>query len=154
MPVSQQRHRKGSRERQPTFDIGDPEIDAFRNALRTFKKLCPNAPEDIGFMMHTLAEQAFRWKDGAASFVPVSKTRLVAEYIKEVPADGPFVSDDDVQFSHEDADRVLSVLAERGMIKIDGELWQARSADGEHLRPGERVEVESRDGLMLTVRPV
>jgi hypothetical protein len=72
-------------------------------------------------MMNTLVQQAFHWKDGATSFAPVSKTRPVAEYIKEVPADGPFVGDDDVQFSHEDADRVLSILADRGMIMIDGD---------------------------------
>ena len=34
------------------------------------------------------------------------------------------------------------VGAERGMIKIDGELWQARSFDGhEKYLPGERVRV-------------
>jgi membrane protein implicated in regulation of membrane protease activity len=34
------------------------------------------------------------------------------------------------------------VDADRGMIKIDGELWQARSFDGnEKYLPGERVRV-------------
>jgi membrane-bound serine protease (ClpP class) len=40
-----------------------------------------------------------------------------------------------------------------GLVFVNGELWQARSADGEDLRPGERVRVESLDGLVLTVRP-
>jgi membrane-bound serine protease (ClpP class) len=40
-----------------------------------------------------------------------------------------------------------------GLVFVNGELWQARSADGEELRPGERVRVESLDGLVLTVRP-
>ncbi len=40
-----------------------------------------------------------------------------------------------------------------GLVFVNGELWQARSAGGEQLRPGERVRVESLDGLVLTVRP-
>jgi membrane-bound serine protease (ClpP class) len=40
-----------------------------------------------------------------------------------------------------------------GLVFVNGELWQARSAGGEQLRPGERVRVESLDGLTLTVRP-
>jgi membrane-bound serine protease (ClpP class) len=40
-----------------------------------------------------------------------------------------------------------------GLVFVNGELWQARSAGGELLRPGERVRVESLDGLTLTVRP-
>jgi membrane-bound serine protease (ClpP class) len=40
-----------------------------------------------------------------------------------------------------------------GLVFVNGELWQARAADGEELRPGERVRVESFDGLVLTVRP-
>jgi membrane-bound serine protease (ClpP class) len=41
-----------------------------------------------------------------------------------------------------------------GLVFVDGELWQARAAGGEQLRPGDRVQVESLDGLVLTVRPV
>jgi membrane-bound serine protease (ClpP class) len=41
-----------------------------------------------------------------------------------------------------------------GMVFVNGELWQARAVDGEHLRPGDRVQVESLDGLVLNVRPV
>jgi membrane-bound serine protease (ClpP class) len=40
-----------------------------------------------------------------------------------------------------------------GLVFVDGELWQARSANGQPLRPGERVRVESLDGLVLTVHP-
>jgi membrane-bound serine protease (ClpP class) len=39
-----------------------------------------------------------------------------------------------------------------GLVYVNGELWQARTAGGEELRPGERVRVESLDGLVLTVR--
>src|SRR5207245_4456674 len=41
-----------------------------------------------------------------------------------------------------------------GLVYVNGELWQARTADGAQLRPGGRVRVESLDGRMLTVRPV
>jgi len=40
-----------------------------------------------------------------------------------------------------------------GLVFVNGELWQARTPDGGRLRPGERVRVESLDGLVLTVRP-
>jgi len=40
-----------------------------------------------------------------------------------------------------------------GLVFVNGELWQARTAGGEQLRPGEKVRVESLDGLVLTVRP-
>jgi membrane-bound serine protease (ClpP class) len=40
-----------------------------------------------------------------------------------------------------------------GLVFVNGELWEARAAGGEQLRPGERVRVESLDGLVLTVRP-
>jgi membrane-bound serine protease (ClpP class) len=40
-----------------------------------------------------------------------------------------------------------------GLVFVNGELWQARTPTGEQLRPGERVRVESLDGLVLTVRP-
>jgi membrane-bound serine protease (ClpP class) len=40
-----------------------------------------------------------------------------------------------------------------GLVFVRGELWQARSADGEPLTAGEAVEVEGVDGLTLTVRP-
>jgi membrane-bound serine protease (ClpP class) len=40
-----------------------------------------------------------------------------------------------------------------GLVFVNGELWQARTPDGEQLRPGERVRVQSLDGLILTVTP-
>jgi len=39
-----------------------------------------------------------------------------------------------------------------GRVLVDGELWRARSWDGEDLRPGDPVVVEHVDGLTLTVR--
>ena len=45
-------------------------------------------------------------------------------------------------------------VRENGLVFVNGELWQARTAGGEQLRPGERVRVESLDGLVLTVAPV
>lgn len=40
-----------------------------------------------------------------------------------------------------------------GLVFVNGELWQARTSQGQSLRPGERVRVESLDGLILTVTP-
>jgi membrane-bound serine protease (ClpP class) len=39
-----------------------------------------------------------------------------------------------------------------GLVYVNGELWQAHAGDGSELVPGERVEVESVEGLQLTVR--
>jgi membrane-bound serine protease (ClpP class) len=39
-----------------------------------------------------------------------------------------------------------------GLVFVDGALWQAHTADESELVPGEEVEVESVDGLQLTVR--
>jgi membrane-bound serine protease (ClpP class) len=44
-------------------------------------------------------------------------------------------------------------VRDNGLVFVNGELWQARTAGGEVLHPGERVRVESLDGLTLTVRP-
>jgi membrane-bound serine protease (ClpP class) len=44
-------------------------------------------------------------------------------------------------------------VRDNGLVYVNGELWQARTREGEELRPGERVRVESLDGLVLTVRP-
>jgi membrane-bound serine protease (ClpP class) len=41
-----------------------------------------------------------------------------------------------------------------GLVFVNGELWQARAVDGDSLKPGEHVRVESLDGLVLTVKPV
>jgi membrane-bound serine protease (ClpP class) len=39
-----------------------------------------------------------------------------------------------------------------GLVFVDGALWQAHAADDSELVPGEQVEVQSVDGLQLTVR--
>jgi membrane-bound serine protease (ClpP class) len=44
-------------------------------------------------------------------------------------------------------------VRENGLVYVNGELWQARATGGQELRQGERVRVESLDGLVLTVRP-
>jgi membrane-bound serine protease (ClpP class) len=44
-------------------------------------------------------------------------------------------------------------VRDNGLVFVNGELWQARTRSGDELRPGQRVRVESLDGLVLTVRP-
>jgi membrane-bound serine protease (ClpP class) len=44
-------------------------------------------------------------------------------------------------------------VRENGLVYVNGELWQARAAGGQELRQGDRVRVESLEGLVLTVRP-
>ena len=44
-------------------------------------------------------------------------------------------------------------VRENGLVYVNGELWQARTTHGEELHQGDRVRVESLDGLVLTVRP-
>jgi membrane-bound serine protease (ClpP class) len=54
-----------------------------------------------------------------------------------------------------DALRVVgadAVVRTPGQVYVDGELWQARRADGGALVPGEHVHVERVDGLRLTVK--
>jgi membrane-bound serine protease (ClpP class) len=45
-----------------------------------------------------------------------------------------------------------AVVRSPGQVFVEGELWQAHRTDGRDLVPGEHVEVESVDGLELTVR--
>jgi membrane-bound serine protease (ClpP class) len=45
-----------------------------------------------------------------------------------------------------------AVVRSPGQVLVGGELWQAHRADGGTLVPGDRVQVESVDGLELTVR--
>jgi len=47
----------------------------------------------------------------------------------------------------------IGEVRDNGLVYVNGELWQARTTDGEQLRPGERVRVDSLDGLVLTVHP-
>jgi membrane-bound serine protease (ClpP class) len=44
------------------------------------------------------------------------------------------------------------VVRSPGQVYVEGELWHAHRDDGRELVPGEHVEVESVDGLELTVR--
>jgi membrane-bound ClpP family serine protease len=44
-------------------------------------------------------------------------------------------------------------VRENGLVFVNGELWEARTAHGEELHRGDKVRVESLDGLVLTVRP-
>jgi membrane-bound serine protease (ClpP class) len=53
-------------------------------------------------------------------------------------------------------DQLVGVIGEargHGLVFVSGELWQAQTPEGSEPRPGELVVVESRDGLVLTVRP-
>ena len=45
------------------------------------------------------------------------------------------------------------VVRNEGLVFVNGELWRARTEDGEPLRQGDEVEVERMDGLELVVRP-
>jgi membrane-bound ClpP family serine protease len=47
----------------------------------------------------------------------------------------------------------IGEVRDNGLVFVNGELWQARTTGGEQLRPGERVRVDSLDGLVLTVHP-
>jgi membrane-bound serine protease (ClpP class) len=46
------------------------------------------------------------------------------------------------------------VVRREGMVFVNGELWQARPANGAALRTGDEVEIEGVDGLQLVVRSV
>jgi membrane-bound serine protease (ClpP class) len=45
-----------------------------------------------------------------------------------------------------------AVVRQDGYVAVRGELWRARSVDGQPLRPGDRVRVEDINGLVLSVR--
>lgn len=47
-----------------------------------------------------------------------------------------------------------TTLNPRGLVLLDGEQWQAESADARIIRPGETVRVQSAKGLVLQVEPV
>ncbi len=47
---------------------------------------------------------------------------------------------------------VVPARTPRGPVKVDGEVWEARS--GYHFAPGEEVVVTGVDGLVLDVEPV
>lgn len=50
--------------------------------------------------------------------------------------------------------RARTALAPRGKVFVSGELWNAEVADGSPVAAGERVEVVSREGMLLRVRAV
>jgi membrane-bound ClpP family serine protease len=50
--------------------------------------------------------------------------------------------------------RARTALAPRGKVFVSGELWNAEAADGSRVAAGERVEVVSREGMLLRVRAV
>ena len=58
-----------------------------------------------------------------------------------------------VQFAPEQIAGALGEVRRDGLVFVNGELWQARAAGGVQLHPGERVRVESLDGIVLTVTP-
>jgi membrane-bound serine protease (ClpP class) len=45
------------------------------------------------------------------------------------------------------------VVRRDGLVFVNGELWRARTENGEPLRSGERVQIEGVEGLELRVRP-
>jgi membrane-bound serine protease (ClpP class) len=45
----------------------------------------------------------------------------------------------------------ITALSPRGQVKVDGEIWEARAANG--IRAGAAVRVKSVDGLTLEVEP-
>jgi membrane-bound serine protease (ClpP class) len=47
---------------------------------------------------------------------------------------------------------VMSVLAPKGEVRIEGQFWRAESLSGE-VKEGEQVEVVGREGLTLKVKP-
>lgn len=48
--------------------------------------------------------------------------------------------------------RARTALAPRGKVFVSGELWDAEADSGDPVAAGERVEVLSREGLLLRVR--
>jgi len=58
-----------------------------------------------------------------------------------------------VQVAPEQIAGALGEVRRDGLVFVNGELWQARAAAGVQLHPGERVRVESLDGIVLTVTP-
>lgn len=49
---------------------------------------------------------------------------------------------------------VTARLDPAGWVRLDGEIWAARTLDGAVAEPGARVVVEAVEGLQLLVRPI
>lgn len=47
----------------------------------------------------------------------------------------------------------VDVAQNTGRVAVDGDDWKAVSADGSVINKGEKVEIVSRDSIILTVRP-
>ena len=50
--------------------------------------------------------------------------------------------------------RARTALAPRGKVFVSGEIWHAEATEGAPVAAGERVEVVSREGMLLRVRAV
>ena len=50
----------------------------------------------------------------------------------------------------EDIDNAQST----GVVKVDGKIWTARSADGQHIPAGSQVTIRSIEGVKVIVTPV
>ena len=46
----------------------------------------------------------------------------------------------------------VSALAPRGEVRVEGQTWRAETL-GENVKEGEEVEIVSREGLILRVKP-
>lgn len=49
---------------------------------------------------------------------------------------------------------VIRTLQPQGLIRVQGEIWRARTEDGQEITEGKRVQVLEKEGLVLLVRPV
>lgn len=50
--------------------------------------------------------------------------------------------------------RARTTLSPRGKVFVSGEIWHAEATEGAPVAAGERVEVVSREGMLLRVRAV
>ena len=48
----------------------------------------------------------------------------------------------------------ISNLAAEGQVKVDNQIWTARSANGEDIAEGEKIKVEKIEGVKLIVSPI
>ncbi len=49
---------------------------------------------------------------------------------------------------------VVQALEPRGLVKVQGEIWQAQSLDGRDIALGSKVKIIKKEGLFLLVEPV
>jgi membrane protein implicated in regulation of membrane protease activity len=68
-------------------------------------------------------------------------------YLAPTAGDSPAVG----EITGHEAIVLEQVDADRGMVKIDGETWQARALDAQILEPGERVHVVEIKGATVVV---